>query len=1271
MASDDAVYHGIPSPKSESPISKEQPWREVPNPMGTSNWLVNALILWLEPLMFRGAKKALMEEDVWKLAPADTAAQLNARFDRVWEVEKTKPSPSFARAIMRTMQGQWIYSVGVYSAYAALMLLQPSIIRSLLQFLQTPEGDEVHTSLGITSGYGLAALLTSLTFLATTLIDYGQYLASNLGVNAKSIVMDCVYLKALKLSGYAKRSMTSGEIVTLSSVDSQHLFEGFLLGPWVIVAPVNVAIVFVLIGFTLGYIVGIVGGVVMALLLYVGCTTAAAAGKIRHEILKLQSERVKLTNEILQGVRVVKLYAWESFLEDQLAAIREQELILLKKFLYARVVNTVALSIAPTLSLALCLVVYIALGNNLTPSLAFTTLAYMNVARFPCIVFATAILFASEALASCRRIGDFLLADEIDDTKRIEAGDAAVIEIQDGNFSWHVGPNNCQENGENVDSAATPVTLNNINLSIKPKSLTIIVGAVGSGKSSLISAILGEIHQVSGSRRVAGRISYVCQEAWIQHASVKDNILFADEYDQARYDRVLSACQLKPDLAILPEGDATEIGERGINLSGGQKARVSIARAMYRENADFYLFDDPLSALDVHVAGAVFQDCIQNLLVDKTVILVLNSHYHFLPKADRVLVMEDGTIVGDGSFDVIKAKFPHFNSFDDDVAEEDHAVVVPPETTEAINKDGTLVQKEDRAVGQVSSNIYVTYFKSTGWNGLVVIIMIAVAFSISQATVVMTDWFMGYWAAHPGHNVRDVIVYCALALVSIVLMWGRSVYIVYLCVLCSRTLHAKLFKKVIQAPVNTFFDVTPVGRVLNRFSSDLDQVDSILPFFGVLLLQYGFQIAAVVVVCATTSPFILIVYVPLVWLFQKIQVFYNRTSAELKRLESISRTPVINIISETINGITTIRAFGMTRTFATKSREVLDHNQSYFMIYRVSTRWLQMRLDWISAVVLAGVSFISVASKSSIGVMAAGLGLTYASQMSAFLSRATMNMCTIENIMTCVERLEHYSSLDTEGDTCEEMEVTPAEWPAQGTISFESYSMRYRDHLDLVLRDVSFVANGGEKVGICGRTGSGKSSLMVALFRMVEAASGCIKIDGVDISRVNIHALRSRLTIIPQDPVLFSGSLRFNIDPSKQVVDADLWAVLKKVHLAGCLEGGLDFQVAEKGSNLSVGQRQLLCIARALLRQSRVVVLDEATANIDLESDRLIQQTIKECFRDVTMLIIAHRLDTIIDSDRILVMDRGSVIEYDSPQVLLAKEGSVFAELAKQAGVSM
>ncbi|KAH9104022.1 hypothetical protein AeMF1_019798 [Aphanomyces euteiches] len=459
-----------------------------------------------------------------------------------------------------------------------------------------------------------------------------------------------------------------------------------------------------------------------------------------------------------------------------------------------------------------------------------------------------------------------------------------------------------------------------------------------------------------------------------------------------------------------------------------------------------------------------------------------------------------------------------------------------------------------------------------------------------------------------------------MALFSIVLVWWRTIYLLFLSIKCSMTLHSKLLAKVIQAPVNTFFDITPVGRILNRFSGDLDQVDSQLPFFGVLFLQFAFQIIAVAIVCAVSSPFILIIYVPMLYLFYKVQAFFNASSGDLKRLESVSRTPVVNLISETNSGLSTIP---------------IDHNQSYLMIYRIASRWLQMRLDWLSAVIIAGVAFIGVATKSSISVTAAGLALTYASQMSAFLSRATFGWSMFDNIMTCVERLDHYNTLDTEGKTQEESATVPKEWPVDGNVSFESYSMRYRDHLDLVLRDVSFVVNGGEKLSFA-----------------------WWKLEWLHQDRWRGH--------LP-NPILFSGSLRFNIDPSQQASDADLWAVLKKVHLADRLEGGLDFQVAEKGSNLSVGQCQLLCIARALLRQSRVVVLDEATANIDLESDRLIQQTIKDCFRDVTMLIIAHRLDTIIDSDRILVMDHGSAIEYDSPEVLLAKDGGAFAELAKRA----
>ncbi|CAK4357280.1 unnamed protein product [Aphanomyces euteiches] len=533
MASDTADYHNVESPRPESASTTERPWRDVPNPMGTANWFVDALILWLEPLMFRGAKKTLMEEDVWKLAPEDSSARLHARFDVFWKEEMAKPSPSVARAIMRTIRAKWYYTVSIYVVYAAVMLVQPSVIKSLLQYLQTRDGDEVHTTRGISSGYGLATLLTSLSFASVTLIDYGQYLSSNLGVNAKTIIMDSVYLKALKLSGFAKRSMTSGEIVTLTSVDSERLFQGFLTGPWVLVAPFNVAAIFVLIGFNLGYVVGLSGGVVMAALLYIGFNTSTRIVSYRRELLAVQSNRVKLTNEILQGIN-----------------LREQELAILQKYQNIRVFNTVMLTVAPILSLAICLAVYTAQGNNLTPSLAFTALAYMNVARLSCTVFST-----------------ILLAHEIDDTKRIQAGETEMIEIHDGNFSWHVDPHNPQDN---EDSVATPLTLNNINLNITPKSLTIIVGSVGSGKSSLINAILGEIQQVNGTRHVAGRISYVAQEAWIQHASLKDNILFADEYDEARFDRILTACQLKTDLAILPEGDATEIGERGINLSGGQ-----------------------------------------------------------------------------------------------------------------------------------------------------------------------------------------------------------------------------------------------------------------------------------------------------------------------------------------------------------------------------------------------------------------------------------------------------------------------------------------------------------------------------------------------------------------------------------------------------------------------------------------------------------------------------------------------------------------------------
>ncbi|OQS07230.1 ATP-binding Cassette (ABC) Superfamily, partial [Thraustotheca clavata] len=946
-----ALYTVVNTPKDDDNVEEER------HPLETSGFFSFALMLWLDKLIHKGAKTPLQEHDIWPLPDADASTALSARFAAEWEKEIVKENPQFHHALYRTMARKIWCTLALYYLYSLMMLLQPIVIKSMLQYLQ-----HIPTELGIDSGFGLAAILTVLSFIAVTCIDFGQLLANNLGCNAKCIVMDVVYQKSLKISAYASRTMSSGQIVTLSSVDSDRLFDGFLIGPWTPTAPVSLFAIFIMIGFEMGYVVAIVGCLFMYLVLLLGFISAKQVGQTRRDILSVQSERVKLTNEVLQGVRVVKMYGWEKPIEDEVARIRAQELIFLKQYQGRRVFNTALLSVAPVMCLALCLVIYVAQGNTLTADTAFTVLAYMNVARLPCYNFSNGILFLQEAKASCDRYGAYLLSDEVKNTDSvILPGTQSELEINQGDFSWHSSPSTAHD-------PTLPMTLKNINLSVQPNSLTIIVGAVGSGKSSLIGAILGEIHQVQGTRDVRGNIAYVSQESWIQHDSLRNNILFSSPYEDAKYRQVLDACQLTSDLKMLPDGDATEIGERGINLSGGQKARVSLARAMYRTESDIYLLDDPLSALDVHVAGAVFRDCVQGMLKDKMAVLVLNSHYHFLPHADRVIVMVDGEIAGDGSYDVIKEQFPHLHSF----SETETDIVVVPAVTVDLSDDDTkkpgkkgntgLVAAEDRNIGAVAASTYSLYIQSSQWNVYFVVVSIFIVFSISQAVLAMLDWFMGYWSTHADLEARlmSAWIYCGIAAFSILLIWGRCAYVLMIVITCSKSLHEHLFKKVLWAPVNTFFDLTPVGRILNRFSSDLDQVDSQLPFYGLLVLQFGFQILAVTVVCAATSPFILILYVPLFYLFYKLQAYYNISSGDMKRFDSVTRSPVVNLISETIDGLATIRAFGMTRVFSKRSRVALDYNQRFFMTYRIATRWLQMRLDWLSAAIIAGVSFLAV-----------------------------------------------------------------------------------------------------------------------------------------------------------------------------------------------------------------------------------------------------------------------------------------------------------------------
>ncbi|RHZ16347.1 hypothetical protein DYB31_015572, partial [Aphanomyces astaci] len=637
------------------------------------------------------------------------------------------------------------------------------------------------------------------------------------------------------------------------------MIRTFLTCTSLICSPLTLVAVFIMLGTELGPVVALVGGAIMFGFVSMGFKTGEKVGRLRADVLAVQADRVKLTNEVLQGIRVVKLYAWEESLEALLADIRTRELVLLKKYQATRIFNTVALMLAPLVSLAACLMVYVALGNPLTTPVAFTALAYMNIARQPCTVFSSSVMGLTEALASCRRITTFLLADEVDLLVSATNGGsddeaAPVVEITAGDFSWSAAKKPSDQTHLHIaldnDGPQQVVTLSNINLHIQPNTLTIVVGSVGSGKSSLISAILGEIHQVSGTRNVQAHFSYVNQEAWIQHATLKQNILFDSPYDDTLYHQVLAACQLETDLSMLPQGDATEIGERGINLSGGQKARVSLARALYHQRANVFLLDDPLSALDVHVANAVFDQCVQGLLKTKTTILVLNSHYHLLPKADRVILMAHGSIVGDGTYDQLKHTFPHLMSVaptaKDDVGVQDAAaagvadVVLNAASKEGANSRGQLVGQEDRQQGTVSASTYNLYFSSSGMNGVVVAGLIVVFYTVSQILVSALDWFMSYWSNDPALNssVSTGWWYILLAVVAVATVYGRSLHVLLVAVACSRALHAKIFGAVVSAPVPTFFDVTPVGRILNRFSSDLDQIDSILPYFGMMVLQF-------------------------------------------------------------------------------------------------------------------------------------------------------------------------------------------------------------------------------------------------------------------------------------------------------------------------------------------------------------------------------------------------------------------------------------------------
>uniref|UniRef100_A0A673BAH3 ATP-binding cassette, sub-family C (CFTR/MRP), member 2 n=1 Tax=Sphaeramia orbicularis TaxID=375764 RepID=A0A673BAH3_9TELE len=1192
------------------------------------------------------------------------------------------PNSWLISTIYKTFKGILLESAFFKLLQDLLAFVSPQLLKLMIAFTQ----DKTSYSW---VGYLYAVLLLVVALLQSLFLQQYFQRCFVLGMKVRTAIMAAVYKKALVVSNDTRKEATVGETVNLMSADAQRFNDvtNFIHLLWS--CPLQIILSIVFLWLELGPSV-LAGLVVMVLMVPINGLLATKARKIQIENMKFKDKRMKIMNEVLNGIKILKLYAWEPSFQAQVEGIRGQELTVMKKFAYLTSVSTFIFSCAPAVVSLATFAVFVAVSeeNLLTAEKAFTSISLFNILRFPLAMLPMLIAAIVQTSVSKKRLEKFLGGEELE----------SDIVIRDGSFAWE----------KEAD----------VSLDIKPGRLVAVVGAVGSGKSSLISALLGEMHRKKGFINIKGSLAFVPQQAWIQNATLRDNILFGCPHETERFQKTIEACALVPDLELLPGGDQTEIGEKGINLSGGQKQRVSLARAAYSE-ADIYLLDDPLSAVDSHVGKHLFDKVIgpNGILKDKTRVLVTHG-VSFLPFVDEIIVLVDGKVSEIGSYNSLRASRGAFSEFLDTYAKEqsnqDHQDAQPDSPLEdtvsvtlkrensirrsqrggsvrlrknnsikksedagETKKGQKLIEKEAMETGQVKFSVYLQYLRAMGWGYAVIVFVI---YFIQNIAFIGQNLWLSDWTndAETYFNVtypawkRDtrVGVFGALGVAQGFFVFLGTFLLANASVAASRILHSRLLNNILRSPM-VFFDTTPTGRIVNRFAKDIFTVDEAIPqsFRSWLLCLLG-VLGTLFVICLAT-PFFAIIIIPLAFIYWFVQRFYVATSRQLRRLDSVSRSPIYSHFGETVSGLSVIRAYGHQDRFLKHNEITIDENLKTVYPWIVSNRWLAIRLEFVGNLVVFFAALFAVISRDSLSSGLVGLSISYALNVTQTLNWLVRMTSELETNIVAVERVNEYTEIENEAKWITDKRP-PEKWPEEGRLQFDDYKVRYRPELELVLHGITCDINSTEKIGIVGRTGAGKSSLTNCLFRIIEAAEGRIIIDDIDISTIGLHDLRNRLTIIPQDPVLFSGTLRMNLDPFDKFSDEEIWRVLELSHLKDYVSGlqeKLQHEVAEGGENLSVGQRQLLCLARALLRQSRILILDEATAAVDLETDNLIQNTIRKEFSHCTVLTIAHRLHSIMDSSRVMVLDAGKIVEFDSPSNLLIKQGH-FYSMAKDAGIT-
>ncbi|XP_028549629.1 ABC transporter C family member 10 [Dendrobium catenatum] len=1224
---------------------------------------------WLNPLMKKGYEKPLEEKDIPLLGKEDQAESryflFLERLNKLKQKQRTA-SPSVLRVIVSCHLDQ-ILASGFFALLKVLTLSAgPLLLKSFIN-VSVGKGTSKY------EGFVLAIAL----FLAKVLESLSQrqwfFRTRRLGLQVRSLLSAAIYQKQLRLSNSAKLAHSSGEITNYVTVDAYRIgeFPFWFHQTWSTSFQLCIAL---LILYSAVGLATIAAMVVIIVTVLCNAPLAKLQHKFQTRLMGAQDERLKALSEALVNMKVLKLYAWETHFRKVIEGLRQVECKWLKAFQLRRAYNSFLFWSSPVLVSAATFSTCYFLKIPLNASNVFTFVATLRLVQDPVRQIPDVIGVVIQAKVAFARIVRFLDAPEIK-TRKHSMNIRKPIEISSASFSW--------------DEHFLKPTLRNINLEISTGQKVAICGEVGSGKSTLLAAVLGEIPKTEGMVHVSGRIAYVSQNAWIQTGTLRENILFGSIMDEQKYQETLKRCSLVKDIEMLTYGDLTEIGERGVNLSGGQKQRVQLARALYQD-ADIYLLDDPFSAVDAHTATSLFNEYVMGALSSKTVLLVTHQ-VDFLPVFNTTLLMSDGEFISAASFHELLASSKEFQELvnahrntvgaetlyqlDSDkrnktatieINNNDDGVKQPkPESTIGLDQ---LIQKEERESGNTGMKPYLQYLSQN--KGFLLASLSALSHAIFMAGQISQNSWMAAKVQNPEVSMLKLIsVYLAIGFGTVFFLLSRSIFVVALGMESSRSLFSQLLISLFRAPMS-FFDSTPLGRILSRVSSDLSIVDLDVPFALIFSFSATVNAYSNIGVLSGVVWQVLFVAVPLIYLTILLQRYYLASAKELMRINGTTKSLVANHLAESVSGVVTIRAFEEEDRFFAKSLVLIDKNASPYFHNFAASEWLIQRLETMSAVILSSSALVmAMLPPGTFSPGFVGLALSYGLSLNMSLVFSIQNQCTLANYIISVERLNQYMHVASEAPEVIESNRPAPNWPAIGRVELHDLQIRYRPDTPLVIRGISCIFEGGDKIGIVGRTGSGKTTLIGALFRLVEPAGGRIIIDGIDIAKIGLHDLRSRFGIIPQDPTLFHGSVRYNLDPLEGYTDQQIWEVLEKCQLREAVQekgSGLDSLVVEDGSNWSMGQRQLFCLGRALLKKSRILVLDEATASIDNATDAILQKTIRTEFADSTVITVAHRIPTVMDCAMVLVVGDGKLIEYDEPLKLMNTEGSLFRELVNE-----